>query len=367
MALIGVTLAACAAAQEQELDLFGPSRLGTFPDAFPAVQGLGPSEPATGSPIGSAGGFASDASEPLDGAAYPPPAKRCVVLQCETLPIRPAEKFFSTGVILWTAIGLVSGAVVGLKGPWHYGYQPFSFYDESYFQFWTYGAGSDKVSHFVISATVGGLAYDAYRLNGLTEDQAFGLGLATTVIIGALVEIGDGLTPYGFSAQDWTSDALGALAGLVIRRTHTDDLLSLRLGEIPTTIPSEITGGRPLFGLNYSGEIYSGDVKFSGLFRRLGRDPGLGRFFLFSFAYLSKGYGYTPPLDSRYQMVGWEIGLDFPEILKAVGVDDSTWWGDILQRAFSFLHLPYAQVGAYYNLTTGKWYGPGAPYHYLGR
>ena len=50
--------------------------------------------------------------------------------------------------------------------------------------------------------------------------------------------------------------------------------------------------------------------------------------------------------------------------LKAAGVNDSTWWGDFLLRAFRFFRIPYTQVGAYYNLKNHKWYGPGAPYHY---
>ena len=40
-------------------------------------------------------------------------------------------------------------------------------------------------------------------------------------VAGAFVEVGDGLTPYGFSAQDLTADALGASAEAFIKRTGT--------------------------------------------------------------------------------------------------------------------------------------------------
>ena len=306
-----------------------------------------------------------ESSQPADSPPARPAGRLCVLFQCETLPISPAPKVFGTAVTLWTAAGLLGGIADGIEGPIHYGVHPFSFTDESYFQRWTYGGGSDKVSHFVISTQVAGLLYDAYRLNGLTEDQSFGLALATSVVAGAFVEIGDGLTPYGFSAQDWTSDALGSLASVFIKRAGLDDTLDFSLGRwLQTTIPPPITAGRPFFGIDYSQEIYTMNARFSGLLPRVHADPGFARFFQFSFAYLTKGFGYQPALDSRYQEVGFELGLDFQEILEAVGVDRSTWWGDTLLRVFSFLRIPYTQIGAYYNLHDHKWYGPGAPFHY---
>jgi hypothetical protein len=305
-----------------------------------------------------------DAEAPRDADGRPA-VRECVLIQCVRLPIAPSPRIFTTATTLWTAAGLLVGIADGIEGPIHYGVHPFRFVDEGYFQYSTYGGGSDKVSHFVVSTHASGLLYDAYRLNGLTEDQAFALALGTSVIGGALVEIGDGLTPYGFSAQDWTADALGSLAGALVKRGHFDDTLGFQLGKwLQTTIPPAIIGGRPLFGIDYSQEMYTMNVKFSGVFSHLHTEPGAARFFQFSFAYLTKGFGYSPQLDSRYQEVGFEIGLDFPEILRAAGVDRSTWWGDTLLRVFSFLRIPFTQIGAYYNLKNQKWYGPGAPYHY---
>ncbi|MGE5413711.1 MAG: DUF2279 domain-containing protein [Syntrophomonadaceae bacterium] len=305
----------------------------------------------------------TDADAPRDPDG-PPAARECVLLQCRSLPVAPAKKVFDTAAILWTSAGLLIGIIDGMEGPIHYGVHPFHFTDESYFQSWTYGGGSDKVSHFVISADTAGLLYDAYRLNGLSDDQSFALSFGTAAVGGAFVEIGDGLTPYGFSAQDWTADALGALSGSLIKRLHADDLLTLRIGKTPTTIPPALLVDRTLFGIDYSNEIYSLDASLSGAFRRVGTDPGPARFLLTSFVYMTKGFGYDPPLPSRYQEVGFEVGLNFPEILRALGVDRSTWWGDTLLRIFQFFRIPYTQIGAYYNLKNQKWYGPGAPYHY---
>jgi hypothetical protein len=52
-------------------------------------------------------------------------------------------------------------------------------------------------------------------------------------------------------------------------------------------------------------------VKLGGLASHLHAVPGLARFFLFSFAYLTKGYGYVPP-PSRGTSRSAEFGLNFP-------------------------------------------------------
>lgn len=349
LVLGAAVLLARTAVGAQEFRLFpeGSSPAPYFEGA--SNQGGGGDEPAS-----------SDAGE-----AATPPQRRCVLFQCRALPIAPADKVFTTGTSLWTAAGLLGGFVDGIQGPAQYGFQDFHFTDEGYFESWTYGGGADKASHFVISATVAGLLYDAYALNGLTPDQAFALSLATMVVSGALVEIGDGLTPYGFSAQDLTADTLGTLAEVLVKRYGADDLVGFRIGKVPTTIPGAVLGDRQgTLGLDYTNEIYTMDLKGEGLAGRSKDPTGFERFFLGSFVFMTKGYGYDPPAPSRYQEIGFEVGLNFPELLKAAGVSNATWWGDILLRAFSFFRIPYTQIGAYYNLKNHKWYGPGAPYHY---
>ena len=302
-------------------------------------------------------------------AAAPAPVRRCVLVDCVTLTgdRPPSSKLFTRPVVIWTTAAELIGIINGAQGPIKYGSQPFHFTNEGFFQTWTYGGGLDKASHFTISANVAGLLYDAYSLHGLTPDQSFWLSLGATALAGVLVEVGDGFSPYGFSFQDLTADTIGSLAGAIVRRHHLEDLISFSLGLVPTTIPPAYTSGidyDPSLGAGYSQEMYTVNLQFSGLARRAHVQPGIARFFQFSFAYLTKGYGYDPPLPSRYQEVGLEIGLNFPEILRAVGVNETTWWGDTLLRAFSFLRIPFTQIGAYYNLTNQKWYGPGAPYHY---
>jgi len=313
-------------------------------------------------------GVPSGFGSPNAGSPTTPPAdlplpRRCVVIQCETLPIAPAPGLFTTGTTLWTGTGLFLGALVGSLGPIDYGLHDFRFTDEGFFGYETYGGGSDKASHAVISATISGVLYDAYRLNGLTENQSLALSFATALGAGAMVEIGDGLTPYGFSAQDLIADAFGSLAGALVKRGGFDDVVSFSIGKVPTNMPDALVEDRTLVGIDYTHEIYAVNLQAGGIASHLAasRKPGPERFLQASFVYLTKGYGYVPVLETRYQEIGVELGLNIPEVLRAVGVTDATWWGDVLLRAFTFLRIPYTQLGAYYNFKTRTWYGPVAP------
>jgi len=154
-------------------------------------------------------------------------------------------------------------------------------------------------------------------------------------------------------------------SGALIRRGGLEDTIGFSIGKIPTTLPPEIVAGHfEGLGFDYSNEMYTGSLKLDGLSRRLDASLGPARYLQVSFAFLTKGFGYAPPIPSRYQEIGFEVGLNFPAILRGVGVSNETWWGDLLLRTFTFLRIPYTQVGAYYNLKNHRWYGPGAPYHY---
>ena len=277
----------------------------------------------------------------------------------------PAPKLFTTSTTILTAAALVGGFMQGLGAPLQYGWKSFHTTDEGWFARTTYVGGADKISHFIISSGVSRALFEAYIAQGHTVDQSFNLALGTAFMAGAFVEIMDGVSVYGFSFQDLTVDALGSAAGLLIQRNHLEDMLGLRLGLATTDIPLQYVGSSvETLGHSYNDEIYAADFKPAGLVRRLGGKPGFERFFLTSFVYFTRGFGYDAPLPTRYQEVGFEVGLNFPEILRAVGVDEKTWWGTGLQAIFQFFRFPFTQVGVYYNLYDHTWYGPGAPYHY---
>jgi uncharacterized protein YfiM (DUF2279 family) len=303
-----------------------------------------------------AGTFDLQEAPPPAGDAQEPPPPSVTV---------PPPKLFTTSTTLVTAGALVGGFLQGLGAPLQYGWVAWNVTDEGWFGRDTYVGGADKISHFVISSGVSRALYEAYIAQGKTVDQSFNLALATSFMAGTFVEIMDGVSVYGFSFQDLTVDALGAAAGLLIQRNHLEDMLGLRLGLSNTPIPPEAVGSSvATLGRSYNDEIYAADFKPAGLVRRLGGKPGFERFFLTSFVFFTRGFGYDPPLPTRYQQIGFEVGLNFPEILRALGVDEKTWWGTGLQAIFQFFRFPFTQVGVYYNLYDNKWYGPGAPYSY---
>jgi uncharacterized protein YfiM (DUF2279 family) len=303
---------------------------------------------------------ALELAPPLPGEAEEdPPAPTLVPAPSLTAGL------FTTPTIIATAGTIMLGSIYGMSGPWKYGFQSFHFTDEKWFEPFTYAGGADKCSHFVVSSGLARFLYEVYVAQGHSEDQSFALAFASSIFIGFVVEITDGVTVYGFSVQDLSADILGTTAGLLINRNHLEDLLGIRLGKVSTDIPERyIIGREASLGSGYSNEIYTADLKFAGLADRLHYRPGLTRFLMLSVAYFTKGFGYEAPIPSRYQNFGFELGLNVPEILMAVGVKDTTWWGKGLLAVFNFFRIPFTQVGVYYDITNGKWYGPGAPYGY---
>ena len=283
-----------------------------------------------------------------------------------TAPAAPASpKLFTTRTTLWTIAGLLGGIGQGIGAPLKYGTNSWHFTNEGWFGYDTYAGGADKASHFIVSSGVSRLLYEGYRHDGKTVNQAFALSFATTLMAGIFVETGDAVTVYGWSWQDLTADTLGALSGLLIQRYCLQDLLGLRVGPAGGDVPAWAVGSsEESLGSSYNDEIYAGDLKLGGLITRLHGNPGIARFFLVSVVYYTRGFGYAPPLPSRYQEMGFELGLNFPEILKALRVPENKLWGQALYAFFGFFRIPYTQIGAYYNLTNHKWYSPSAPYHY---
>jgi hypothetical protein len=277
----------------------------------------------------------------------------------------PPKKFWNTTTTLWTIGGLLGGVGQAIGAPIKYGTNSWHFIDEKYFQYDTYAGGADKASHFVVSSGVARLLYDIYIENGQPVEKSFWVAFAATLTAGIFVETGDAVTVYGWSWQDLSADLLGTASGLLIHRYGLEDTIGLRLGPAGGDVPASVVGSSvESLGSSYNDEIYTVDLKLGGTVRRLHGDPGISRFFLVSMAYFTRGFGYQPPLLTRYQSLGVELGINFPAILEELKVPKDKWWGLGLYEFFNFFRIPYTQIGTYYNFKTKKWYGPSAPYHY---
>jgi hypothetical protein len=233
--------------------------------------------------------------------------------------------------------------------------QKFHFTNEGFFGQNTYAGGADKASHFVSYYMVAKLLTGVYSELGLPVDQARLLGAGVSTLAGFVTELGDGRGRYGFSYEDLTMDALGAVTSLGIAHFGLGDLVGFSAGLVPR--PPVVCCPYGGFGTDYTQLIYSGDLKIAGLAQRVHFDPGPARFLLFSLTYGSKGYPFANP-DVRERQIGAFVGVNFVEILHVAGVPEKVWWGKILYFLFDVIRIPYTQIGYQYDINHGKWHGP---------
>jgi hypothetical protein len=328
--------------------LAAPTLLAAALLAGPAAAGpfhLGPARALFAAPDG----FHLDSGVAVD--APPAPA-------AEKTPPPPAPpKLFDRKTTLFTAGVLVTVPVLGYFSWWRNDWDgQFKVTKEGWFEEDTYAGGADKASHITFSYMFTLAFQSAYRSLGKTPSEARALAFGLTVVSGFLVELGDGMSRYGFSWQDASANAIGATVATLVDAFAVKDSFGLRFGRVGNSIPPPCCRYAG-FGSDYSGEIYAADLKLEGLLPRVGVKPGLLRFLLVGMTYSSKGYRHSPP-EYRQRQIGFEIGLAIPPILRAVGVRDEKWWGKALLVFFEYFRVPYTAFGWQYDLNQGHWYGP---------
>jgi hypothetical protein len=269
----------------------------------------------------------------------------------------PPTHLFDTKTTVVTSGVMVIAPVIGYLAWWRTSKRPtFEFANERWFQRDTYAGGADKASHIFLGYISTLTLQSIYRSLDKTPSEARGLALGVTVLTGALIEIGDGYSEYGFSWEDITANAIGATLATGLDAWGLKDTVGLRYGRVKALKPDPCCryGG---YGDDYSKEIYSADLKLAGFLPRVGVRPGPARFFLLSVTYGSKGYRYSAePI--RQRNIGLEIGLNLREVLLAVGVPERKWWGKALLAIGTYLRFPYTSFGWHYDLNHGKWSGP---------
>ena len=315
------------------------------PDATAGGFGLGPARRAFEAPDG----FRLEALVEPDS---PPPATGAAA------PLPPAPpKLFDRKTTLFSAGVLAVTPVLGYFSWWKDDWTGhFKVTDEGWFGEETYAGGADKASHIFFSYALTLASRSAYRAFGKTPAEARGLAFGLTTLSGWLIELGDGFSRYGFAWQDGVSNMIGAGFAVLVDACDLHDTVGLRFGPVPNAIPPPCCRYYN-YGSDYSDEIYTLDLKLAGLLPRAGARPGLARFLLVGMTYSSKGYRHSPPW-YRQRQLGFEIGLSLPELLRAVGVRETTWWGKTLLVMFEYVRVPYTAFGWQYDLNQGKWHGP---------
>lgn len=359
LGLAGVLyLAASVARGDSDFELFpgcfsGPQASGLPAFSLDASPSRGDCALAGGASASEDGRFRLDFSAPFRAAfSEPDTAPRTAVAA-------PARRPLLSGKTLALSLGVI--AVVPIVGElvWWKGNErgSFHFTNEGWFGRDTYAGGADKASHFVFGYVAGRELSKWYERFGDPPKQSRLLSIGLVALGGALVELGDGFTRiYGYSWGDVASNFAGALAAAGIGAARIDDIVGLRFGFVSAEVPPPCC--RALgYGHDYSEDVYSADLKLAGALARMGLRPGAARFFLVSLTYGSKGYRFSP-VDARQRNLGIDVGLNMPEILLALGVPKTAWWGEALLTLFEYVRVPYTAFGFQYDLNHRRWHGP---------
>jgi uncharacterized protein YfiM (DUF2279 family) len=259
--------------------------------------------------------------------------------------------------VLWAAIistGIVGGMAINSLTDGDL--RSYHFANEGWFGENTYVGGGDKASHFVSFEIIAREVDITFRYLGFSQRQSEIGGFVVSSLAGLTNELCDGANKYGFSYEDLIMDVLGAGTAVATSVTGTRDLFGFRFGLLPGPVPPTDPDNDGT-GRDYSHEIYTADLKLGGMARRLGISDRLVRFLLASTTYGVSGYPYGSP-EQRERLVGFEVGLNFQEILFALDVDQETWWGIVAHALFDNFRIPYTQLGFRYGLNHGNWYGP---------
>ena len=232
--------------------------------------------------------------------------------------------------------------------------------NEGWFGPTTYAGGADKASHLIGGYIAGRVLSAGLSWSGSPPEKTELLSAVMIGATGTLIEVGDAYHGFGFSWQDALITAAGGAAGSILAATRLDDTITMRFGMVGIDYPNDES--LAVYEPNhYSGEVYTIDLRMAGLLPRLGKPPGIARFFLASLTYGSKGYKWV---DERYRQrrVGLEVGLDTYEIGLAAGLRPDTWWGAPLLGFLRYFRIPFTGIGFQYELNSRKWIGPNSFY-----
>jgi len=300
---------------------------------------------AAGTSIGRDG----DATNP--GFFLLPPDQRLAfeditLSRAEAAPVPPAPPELRPN---WLLTNIVSGAAMlgsALNSVFDGNHQKYHLGNEGWFGPNTHFGGADKASHFVDYYVVSKEFAKLFVQFGHKPETARWLAAGVSAVTGLVTEIGDGQNRYGFSYEDLVMDVGGALSAALISAAAAEDLIGFRRG---------LVGFKDC--CDYSNELYTADLHLVGLARRLHLDIGPLKYLFFSVTYGTRGYPSDP---ARQRQVGFEVGLNFKQILDDLGFRRSTWLGYGLHVFFDNVRLPFTAVGYRYDLNAGRWHGPNA-------
>lgn len=188
--------------------------------------------------------------------------------------------------------------------------------DEKWFQRETYAGGADKTSHMYGHFMITKGYYDVFLRMGLSPDVANYKAMLAGEITGIVIELGDGVSHYGFSWGDLIADTVGVgFAGLLNAYPHLDELIGFQCQWWPKTAPAAHPNQKLRSPIDdYNNQKYVINVRAQGISSL--KEHWATRYLNLDFGYYSRGYkadksnpGSDPNLFGRNIFVGMSLNL----------------------------------------------------------
>lgn len=244
-----------------------------------------------------------------------------------------ARKYLATGM----AGGILVGSLVSSYFDWWKDTaEPFHLVDDGLFG--NYSLGIDKVGHAYTSYFYFHTFRNVMLWGGYEPSAAFWLAAGSSAFFALSIEIGDGLSPYGFSVYDLAFN-MGGL-GYAMAQVAFPFLRNFSLKW--SYVPEDGFRWPPHFTDHYDAHTYWLTINVHNL---LPRD---WRTYWPEFIQLAIGYGVDERQTKREAVIGLDLNLD------AFTVEN----GDcrLLQQTANLIHLPAPAV-KFTETKKPRWYG----------
>jgi hypothetical protein len=234
------------------------------------------------------------------------------------------RKVIATGI----AGTILAGSLVSSYFDWwKKNGRPFWFVHEGWF--YDYSLGIDKVGHLFTSYFYFNMFRNVLLWGDFDEDFAFWLAAGETAFFAVSIEVGDGLSRYGFSYEDLASNMIGL--GIAILRTEVPFMQNFQLKW--SYIPPDGYRWPPRPTDHYDGHTYWLTANVHNLL------PLSLQSYWPSFVNLGVGYGVSGyvhespnPQTKRKAVIGLDLNLGvFETDSREV---------QLLQKTIDMLHLP---------------------------
>ena len=224
----------------------------------------------------------------------------------------------------------------------------FNFRDEGWFNKNTYAGGTDKVAHMYSHYLINRGSYALYRNSGLSHRDALKQSFYLATTIGVLIEVGDGISHYGFAINDLIADMAGVgLGHLLNQNAYLDELIGFQMWwwSDDTASGKHKKGGRLKDPIDdYNNQKYVFNVRMAAIPHL--RDFLPTRYLNLDVGYFSRGYKDENNLTGRTERVlftGASLNLSqlltdlFPKSDFAFGVSTVSRYYQLPYTSYDFI------------------------------